>query len=94
MSQDGIITVVVTIDAKSGKPIGEPEIVTRGVVLAEGVDMLDEARQRVAKAVAKTGKEGVTDFSVVQRRIRETLSQFVWERAKRRPMIIPVVMEV
>jgi ribonuclease J len=94
MSQDGIITVVVTIDAKSGKPIGDPEIVTRGVVLAEGEEMLDEARQRVAKAVAKTGKEGVTDFSVVQRRIRETLSQFVWERAKRRPMIIPVVMEV
>ncbi len=94
MSQDGIITVVVTIDSKTGKPTGEPEIVTRGVVLTNNEELIEEARQRVAKAVAKTGKEGVTDFSVVQRRIRETLSQFVWERAKRRPMIIPVVMEV
>jgi len=94
MSQDGIITVVVAIDAKTGKPSGEPEIVTRGVVISDGEDVLEEARQRVIKAVAKTGKEGVTDSSVVQRRIRETLSQFVWERAKRRPMIIPVVMEV
>lgn len=93
MSQDGIITVVVTIDAKTGKPVGEPEIVTRGVV-ADNTEVLDEARQRVAKAVAKTGKEGATDFAVVQKRIRETLSQFMWERTKRRPMIIPVVMEV
>jgi len=94
MSQDGIITVVVAIDVKTGKPAGDPEIVTRGVVFTEGEDILEEARARVAKAIAKTGKEGVTDFSVVQRRVRETLSQFVWERVKRRPMIIPVVMEV
>jgi len=94
MSQDGIITVVIAIDSKTGKPSGEPEIVTRGVVLAEGQDILEEARARVAKAVAKTGGEGVTDTSVVQRRVRETLSQFVWERVKRRPMIIPIVLEV
>jgi len=93
MSQDGIMTVVVTIDVKTGKPVGDPEIVTRGVV-ADNTEVLDEARLRVAKAVAKTGKEGATDFVVVQKRIRETLSQFMWERTKRRPMIIPVVMEV
>lgn len=94
MSQDGIVTIVVAIDGKTGKPSGDPEIVTRGVVIADGQDVLDEARARVMKAVAKTGGEGVTDVSVVQRRIRETLSQFIWERAKRRPMIIPIVLEV
>lgn len=94
MSQDGIITVVVTIDTKTGKPAMEPEIVSRGVVVTDSAEIFEEARQRVAKAVAKTGKEGATDFSVVQRRVRETLSQFMWERTKRRPMIIPVVLEV
>lgn len=94
MSQDGIITVVVAIDVKSGTPSGEPEIVTRGVVFGDDPAVLEEARQRVAKAVAKTGREGVTDFSVVQRRVRETVSQFVWERVKRRPLVIPVVLEV
>jgi ribonuclease J len=94
MSQDGIITVVVAIDVKSGKLSGEPEIVTRGVVLADSDEILAEAVARITKTLNKTGKEGVTDFSVVQRRVRETLSQFIWERSKRRPMIIPVVMEV
>ncbi len=94
MSQDGIITVVVVIDAKTGRPAGEPEIVTRGVVLADSGDVLEEARTRVAKAIAKTGSEGVTDAPVVQRRVREALSQFIWERVKRRPMIIPIVLEV
>lgn len=94
MSQDGIVTVVVAIDAKTGRPSGDPEIVTRGIVFADDSNMMNEARARVAKAVAKTGGEGVTDTSVVQRRVRETLSQFVWESIKRRPMIIPVVLEV
>ncbi|PKQ17324.1 MAG: RNase J family beta-CASP ribonuclease [Actinobacteria bacterium HGW-Actinobacteria-7] len=94
MSQDGIATIVIAIDSRTGKPAGEPEIVTRGIVFAEGDNVMEEARARVAKALAKTGAEGVTDFSVVQKRVRESLSQFFWERIRRRPMIIPVVMEV
>lgn len=94
MSQDGIVTVVVAIDAKTGKPNGDPEIVTRGIVFGDDGNALLEARARVAKAVTKTGSEGVTDTSVVQRRVRESLSQYVWESIKRRPMIIPIVLEV
>ena len=94
MGKDGIATIVIAIDVRTGKPVGEIEIVTRGIVLGEGDKVMDEARARVAKAVAKTGSEGVTDYSVVQKRVRESLSQFFWERIKRRPMIIPVVMEV
>ena len=94
MSQDGIATIVIAIDAQTGKPVGDVEIVTRGIVFAEGDRVMEEAKARVTKALAKTGSEGVTDFSVVQKRVREALSQFFWERIKRRPMIIPVVMEV
>jgi len=94
MSQDGIITIVIVIDAQTGRPVGVPEIVMRGIVFADDESVLEDARARIAKAVAKTGSEGVTDSSVVQRRVRESLSQFLWERIKRRPMIIPVVMEV
>ena len=94
MGKDGIATIVVAIDARTGKPVGEVEIVTRGIVFAEGDKVMEEARARVVKALAKTGSEGVTDYSVVQKRVREALSQFFWERIKRRPMIIPVVMEV
>ncbi len=93
MSQDGIVTVVIAIDSRTGKPAGDPEIVTRGIVF-DSETTVEEARARVAKTLAKTGKEGVTDFAVVQRAVRESLSQFLWERIRRRPMIIPVVMEV
>lgn len=94
MSQDGIATIVVAIDTKTGRPSGDPEIVTRGIVFPEGEKVLEEARARVTKALAKTGAEGVTDISVVQKAVRDSLSQFLWERMRRRPMIIPVVMEV
>ncbi|MDH4140037.1 MAG: ribonuclease J [Coriobacteriia bacterium] len=95
LARDGIITVVMTVDAQTGRPTGEPELVARGVVLGTGDNgIVEEARARVAKTLAKTAKEGVTDHQVIKNAVRESLSQFVWERIRRRPMIIPVVMEV
>lgn len=94
MSQDGIVTAVVAIDGATGALSGEPEVVTRGLVLADPSALLEEARARVAKVVARTGAEGATDVSVVQHRIREALSQLIWERAKRRPLVLPIVLEV
>ncbi len=94
MSQDGIATIVVVIDSRTGKAAGDPEVVTRGIVFADTDSVLEEAKTRIAKTVAKTGREGVTDHAVIRRAIRESLSQFFWERLRRRPMIIPIVLEV
>jgi len=95
LSQDGIATVVVAIDTQTGKVVGDVEIVTRGLVYGAGADdLLEEARERVAKALAKTQREHATDQGVIQRAVREALSQFLWERVRRRPMIIPIVVEV
>lgn len=94
MSEDGLVSIVVAIDRKSGKPSGEPEVVMRGIVLGDDSEMLAELRARLAKTLAKTSKEGATDTSVVSRALRESASQLLWERLRRRPMIIPVVMEV
>ncbi len=94
MSQDGLISIVVAIDRKSGKPVGEVEVVTRGIVIGDEGELYEEIRARAAKTLAKTGKEGATDQQVVRRALRESVSQLVWERVRRRPMIIPVVMEV
>jgi ribonuclease J len=95
LGRDGIITVVIAIDERTGKPMADPELVTRGVVYgAEGEELLEKAGARVAKTLAKTAKEGVTDHSVVKNAVRESLSQYLWETERRRPMIIPVVMEV
>ncbi len=95
LAQDGIATIVIAIDAQTGRPMGDPELVTRGIVFGpEGDVLLEEARQRIAKTLAKTAKEGATDQAVIKNAVRESLSQLLWERTRRRPMIIPVVMEV
>lgn len=94
LARDGIATIVIAIDRQTGRPIGEPELVMRGVTAGESDDLFDEARARIAKTLAKTAKEGATDQHVVSNAVRESLSQFLWEQVRRRPMIIPVVMEV
>jgi ribonuclease J len=95
LSQDGIATVVIAVDTQTGKLVGDIEIVTRGLVHGAGSEeLLEEARERVGKALAKTQREHATDQGVIQRAVREALSQFLWERVRRRPMIIPIVVEV
>lgn len=95
MANDGIAMVVVTLDAKTGRVIGEPELVMRGVTLPEGdAELTEEARQRIGKTLARTAKERATDQSVIKNALRESLSQFIWERVRRRPLVLPIVMEV
>jgi ribonuclease J len=94
LSSDGIATIVVAIDQRTRKVVGEPELVVRGLPMAESAEILDQARARIVKALARMEKEGVTDSGIIQRAIRDALSQFVWETLRRRPMIIPVIMEV
>jgi len=94
LSSDGIATIVVAIDQRTRKVVGDPELVVRGLPMAESVEILDQARARIIKALAKMEKEGVTDRGIIQRAVRDALSQFVWETLRRRPMIIPVIMEV
>jgi ribonuclease J len=94
LSSDGIATVVVAIDGPTHRVMGEPELIVRGLPVADSPELMDQARARIAKTLARVLKEGVTDHSVIQRAIRDALSQYLWETLRRRPMIIPVIMEV
>jgi ribonuclease J len=94
LSSDGIATVVVAIDGRTRKFIGEPELVMRGLPVTETDRVMTEARARIDKALRRMEKEGVTDHSIIQRAVREAVSQFVWETLRRRPMVVPVIMEV
>ncbi|MGI8758790.1 MAG: ribonuclease J [Acidimicrobiales bacterium] len=91
LAEEGVVLVIVTVDAKSGEVIAGPEIVTRGWVHAtEAEDLLEEARRRVVTAI---GKAEDTDFDTLKRHVRKALGSFVNERTKRKPMIVPVIME-
>ena len=94
LAEEGVVVVVVTVDISSGKVLTGPEIITRGWVYApEAEDLLDEACDQVATAVEKALASGVRDVDALERDVRKAAGKFVSERTKRRPMIVPVVME-
>ena len=94
LADEGVIVVVAVVDAGSGEVLSPPEIVTHGWVYApEAEDLLEEARQRVVEALEEAADEGNIDSETLKRRLRKALGRFVTERTRRRPMIVPVVVE-
>ena len=94
LSQDGILMAVLTVDKETGQPIAGPDIVSRGFVyMRDAEELLESARERVLDSFV--GLNGhASDWSFVKDKIKHTLSEFLYEKTHRRPMIIPVVMEV
>jgi ribonuclease J len=91
LAEEGVVVVVVGVDVRSGEVISGPEIITRGWVHApEAEDLLEEARARVVAGLAEADD---TDPETLKRHARRALGAFVHERTRRRPMIVPVVME-
>jgi ribonuclease J len=94
LAEEGVVVVVVTVDVQTGKVLVGPEIITRGWVYApEAEDLLDEACDTVAAKVELALSEGVRDVEQLEREVRRAAGKFVSERTKRKPMIVPVVME-
>jgi ribonuclease J len=94
LAEEGVVVVVATVDVPSGTVITGPEIITRGWVYApEAEDLLDEACDTVESALVTALSKGVRDVEALEREVRRAAGRFVNERTKRRPMIVPVVME-
>lgn len=97
LSQDGILVVVVTVDAETGNPIASPDIISRGFVYErESEPLMDAARQRVTQALraARQSRGHTADWGFLKNKIRDTLGEFVYDKLKRRPMILPLIVEV
>ncbi len=94
LAEEGVVVVIVAVDTESGKVINGPEVITRGWVYApEAEDLLDEACDRVEVAVEEAFRTGIHDVEGLEREVRRAAGRFVNERTRRRPMIVPVVME-
>jgi ribonuclease J len=94
LGEEGVVVVVVTVDMQTGKVLTGPDIITRGWVYApEAEDLLDEACDRVAASVEQALAGGERDVEALERDVRRAAGRFVNERTRRRPMIVPVVME-
>ena len=95
LAGDGILICVVTIDAQNGEILAGPDLISRGFVYEdESRDFLEEAADRVADALEELEREGVTDWATIKKKCRRTLGEYVWHETRRRPMIMPIVMEV
>jgi len=95
LSNDGIVVVVVTIDAEEARVIGEPDLVSKGVFyIPESDGLMDELRAELRKAIAEVSSEALRDVNSVKEHVRNTLARAINNKTKRRPIIIPIVMEV
>ena len=94
LAQDGILMVVLTVDKETGLPLAGPDIVSRGFVyVRDSEELLEKARERVLESFI--GLNGhASDWSFVKDKIKHTLSEYLYEKTHRRPMILPLVMEV
>lgn len=94
LSQDGIFIVIVTVDKDTGQVVSGPDLISRGFVHQQTSDaLLESARQQVLNTINKSG-QGNTEWQVVKSSIRDSLSKYLYEQMRRRPMIIPIVVEV
>ncbi len=95
LAEDGIIIVVMALDSYSGQLASGPEIVSRGFVyVRESDELMAEARELVLSQVLRCLDRNVTDWGKIKATIKDCLSDFVWKKTKRRPMILPIIMDV
>ncbi|HEV2756709.1 MAG TPA: ribonuclease J [Actinomycetota bacterium] len=95
LAGDGVIICVVTIDGQNGEVLAGPDLVSRGFIYEdESRGFLDEASDRIAAALDDLERDRVTDWSTIKKACRHALGEFVWKETRRRPMILPIVMEV
>ena len=95
LAEDGIIIVVVTLESGSGQVIAGPDIVSRGFVYVRNSEsLMDEAQMVLNATMEKCMDKNVTDWGRIKNEIKDSLGEFVWKETKRRPMIMPIIMEV
>ncbi|GAS81079.1 MULTISPECIES: ribonuclease J [Paenibacillus] len=95
LSQDGILVVVVTLSKQDGKIVSGPDIISRGFVyVRESEGLLDEANRIVSSTLQKLMSENVNEWASLKTNVKDALGRFLYEQTRRRPMILPIIMEV
>jgi len=95
LSQDGILVVVVTLSKQNGTILSGPDIISRGFVyVRESEELLDEANRIVTQTLQKCMDENVNEWSSLKNNVKDTLGRYLYDQTRRRPMILPIIMEV
>jgi ribonuclease J len=95
LSADGIFIVVATVSEQNGDPVAPTEVIFRGVPFAEQADgLVEEIRLEVDRSLANAARDGIRQIDLLQQALHDDLAAFVYDRLRRRPMVLPVVVEV
>ncbi len=95
MAEDGMIVIIATIDSRSGKTIGNPDIISRGFVyMKENRKLIEETRMKVKNIVNNHEKKAAVDDDHIKNKIRNEIGRFLFSQTKRRPMVLPVIIKV
>lgn len=95
LAEDGIIIVVATVDSVSGELVSGPDIVSRGFVFVkENEALIDEAKKTAYEAIMRCFDRNINDWGTIKSRVRDDVSRLMYERTKRSPMILPILMEI
>jgi ribonuclease J len=94
LSQDGVVIAVMSIDRRSGRPAGRPDIVSRGFVEEDAEQIIDGAREQLYRSLQHSNNKTTTEPMYVQNKARDTLQKYLYQKTKRRPMVLGIVVEV
>ena len=95
LSQDGILTVVVTLSKDNKTIVAGPDIISRGFVyVRESEGLIDEAREIVRNTLLECEEKNITDWATLKSNVRDELRTYLYEKTKRKPMILPIIMEI
>jgi ribonuclease J len=95
LSQDGILIVVIALNQSNKQVLAGPDIVTRGFVyVRESETMLEEAKEKIRHTIEHCLENGLIEWAALKNQIKDTLGKHLYEKTKRRPMILPIIQEV
>ena len=95
LAEDGLFVVVITMDASTGEVVAGPDLISRGFVyVKESEKLLDDAKEVACQALSDCYVNGIRDWSAIKIKVRDAISKFLYEKTKRSPMILPIIMEI
>lgn len=95
LSQDGLIIIVMTMDSSTGEIIAGPDVISRGFVyVRESENLMENVKAVIRNEIEKCERNHITDWSTIKSNLRDNLKDYIAQKTKRNPMILPIIMEV
>jgi len=95
LAEDGIFVVVITMDSATGEVVSGPDVISRGFVyVKESEELLDNAREVACKVIEQCYVSNIHEWNAIKTKVRDGISKYLYEKTRRSPMILPVIMEI